>query len=99
MSPTETIIFLNSLAYDGGVLLHPRWVYATETEVNGSSYWGQVSKYGGGGYYQDLSPTKEESLVQLQLLKEHLWLDRGTRAVFLDFSVYNGNVNLFCIVR
>lgn len=38
-------------------------------------------------------------MIQLQLLKEHLWLDRGTRAVFLDFSVYNGNINLFCIVR
>ncbi|XP_010751586.2 polycystin-2 isoform X1 [Larimichthys crocea] len=75
------------------------WVYATESEMNGSSYWGQVSKYGGGGYYQDLSRTKEESTVQLQFLKDHLWLDRGTRAVFLDFSVYNGNINLFCIAR
>lgn len=84
---------------DGCFLLCHRWVYATETEVNGSSYWGQVSTYGGGGYYQDLSRTKEESMVQLQFLKEHLWLDRGTRAVFLDFSVYNGNINLFCIVR
>lgn len=37
--------------------------------------------------------------MQLQLLKEHLWLDRGTRAAFLDFSVYNSNINLFCIVR
>ncbi|XP_047434835.1 polycystin-2 isoform X2 [Mugil cephalus] len=75
------------------------WVYTTESEMNGSSYWGQVSKYGGGGYYQDLSRTREESAVQLQLLKENLWLDRGTRAVFLDFSVYNGNINLFCIAR
>lgn len=75
------------------------WMYTTESEMNGSSYWGQVSKYGGGGYYQDLSRTKEESAIQLQFLKDHLWLDRGTRAVFLDFSVYNGNINLFCIAR
>ncbi|XP_029356804.1 polycystin-2 isoform X2 [Echeneis naucrates] len=75
------------------------WVYTTESEMNGSSYWGQVSKYGGGGYYQDLSRTKEESAIQIQFLKDHLWLDRGTRAVFLDFSVYNGNINLFCIAR
>lgn len=75
------------------------WVYTGESKMNGSSYWGQVSKYGGGGYYQDLSRTKEESAVQLQYLKDHLWLDRGTRAVFLDFSVYNGNINLFCIAR
>ncbi|KAM7419411.1 hypothetical protein PAMA_016501 [Pampus argenteus] len=75
------------------------WVYTTENDMNGSSYWGQVSTYAGGGYYQDLSRTKEESAIQLQFLKDHLWLDRGTRAVFLDFSVYNSNINLFCIAR
>lgn len=80
-------------------LLFPSWVHATESETNGSSYWGQVSKYGGGGYYQDLCRTKEDSMIQLQFLKDHLWLDRGTRAVFLDFSVYNANINLFCIAR
>lgn len=32
-------------------------------------------------------------------LKTNLWLDRGTRAVFVDFTVYNANINLFCVVR
>jgi len=31
--------------------------------------------------------------------QEHLWLDRGTRVVFIDFTVYNANINLFCIVK
>lgn len=75
------------------------WAYTTENDMNSSSHWGQVSKYGGGGYYQDLSHTKGESSLQLQKLKQNSWLDRGTRAVFLDFSVYNGNINLFCIIR
>lgn len=75
------------------------WVYTTESEMNSSGHWGQVSKYGGGGYYQDLSRTKEDSANRLQFLKDNLWLDRGSRAVFLDFSVYNGNINLFCIAR
>lgn len=85
--------------HKGLILVSIRWVYTAESLMNGSSYWGQVSKYGGGGYYQDLSRTKEESAIQLQYLKDHLWLDRGTRAVFFDFSVYNGNINLFCIGR
>ncbi|XP_061686297.1 polycystin-2 [Syngnathoides biaculeatus] len=75
------------------------WTYVAEGGSNASGHWGRVSKYGGGGYYQDLSRTREESAVQLRFLKDHLWLDRGTRAVFLDFAVYNGNINLFCIVR
>ena len=33
---------------------------------------------------------------------EHLyingWMDRYTRAMFVEFTVYNANVNLFCIV-
>lgn len=32
-------------------------------------------------------------------LFEKLWVDRGTRAVFVDFSVYNANINLFCVIR
>jgi len=32
-------------------------------------------------------------------LKDYLWLDRGTRVVFLDFTLYNGNINLFCQVK
>ncbi|KAL7889436.1 hypothetical protein AOLI_G00016940 [Acnodon oligacanthus] len=75
------------------------WVYSEESSLGEGSFSGEVDTYRGGGYYQDLSRTREESARQLRELKDNLWLDRGTRAVFLDFSVYNGNVNLFCIVR
>uniref|UniRef100_A0A673ZD50 Polycystin-2 n=1 Tax=Salmo trutta TaxID=8032 RepID=A0A673ZD50_SALTR len=75
------------------------WMYTEENSLNGSSYWGQVATYGGGGYYQDLARSRDESAGLLRSLKQQLWLDRGTRAVFLDFSVYNGNINLFCIAR
>ncbi|KAI1887415.1 hypothetical protein AGOR_G00190060 [Albula goreensis] len=75
------------------------WMYTNERELNGSGYWGQISSYGGGGYYLDLSRSREETATQLHTLKDNLWLDRGTRAVFIDFSLYNGNINLFCIVR
>ncbi|KAK0133842.1 Polycystin-2 [Merluccius polli] len=58
------------------------WVHTAEGRLNGSGYCGQVSKYGGGGYYQDLSRTREKSALKLRLLRDNLWLDRGTRAVF-----------------
>lgn len=32
-------------------------------------------------------------------LQQNLWLDRGTRVVFIDFTVYNANINLFCIIK
>lgn len=80
-------------------LLFCRWSYHTEKDIDGSSYWGLLTTYSGAGYYQDLSRTKEGSADILAELMENLWLDRGTRAVFIDFSAYNANINLFCVVR
>lgn len=34
----------------------------------------------------------------LEYLFRNKWLDGYTRAVFVEFTVYNANVNLFCIV-
>nr|XP_002119742.1 polycystin-2 isoform X2 [Ciona intestinalis] len=76
------------------------WVYHTEDELDGSSHWGLLDyTYSGGGYYQDLLDTKTKSLAIIKNLKENLWLDRGTRVVLVDFTVYNANINLFCVVR
>uniref|UniRef100_A0A672UCG0 Polycystin-2 n=1 Tax=Strigops habroptila TaxID=2489341 RepID=A0A672UCG0_STRHB len=75
------------------------WTYTTEKDLNGSSHWGLIATYSGAGYYQDLSRNREVTAVQIASLKKNLWLDRGTRAAFIDFSVYNANINLFCIVR
>lgn len=35
----------------------------------------------------------------LDKLRDNLWITRGTRAVFIDFSVYNVNLNLYCISK
>ncbi|XP_020646855.3 polycystin-2-like protein 1 [Pogona vitticeps] len=82
-----------------GLLNGTAWQYHTEEELDGSSHWGKLTSYSGGGYYIDLEMTRKESAEALQVLKENLWLDRGTRVVFIDFSVYNANINLFCVLR
>uniref|UniRef100_UPI0037E73607 polycystin-2-like protein 1 n=1 Tax=Semicossyphus pulcher TaxID=241346 RepID=UPI0037E73607 len=75
------------------------WTYHTENKIKGSSHWGLLTTYSGAGYYQDLSRTKEESAILLRELVDNLWLDRGTRAAFVDFSTYNANINMFCVIR
>ncbi|XP_070614130.1 polycystin-2-like isoform X2 [Erythrolamprus reginae] len=75
------------------------WTYTGEKDLNGSSHWGLIATYSGSGYYQDLSKSKEDTSALIAVFKNNLWLDRGTRAVFIDFSVYNANINLFCVVR
>ncbi|XP_027709222.1 polycystin-2 [Vombatus ursinus] len=75
------------------------WTYTNEKDLNGSSHWGLIATYSGAGYYLDLSKTRDETAAQIASLKKNTWLDRGTRATFIDFSVYNANINLFCVVR
>ncbi len=58
-----------------------------------------VSTYGGGGFVQDLTLNYSGAQAQFNDLNENLWLDRGTRVVFLDFTVYNANINLFCQIK
>ncbi|XP_039591123.1 polycystic kidney disease 2-like 1 protein [Polypterus senegalus] len=82
-----------------GVLNGTAWRYSSEEELKGSSHWGIIETYSGGGYYQDLATNKQDSTMMLQDLYRNLWLDHGTRVVFVDFTVYNANVNLFCVIR
>lgn len=80
-------------------LLLSSWSYHTEKQIKGSSHWGLLTTYSGAGYYQDLGRTQEESVAILQELVDNLWLDRGTRVLFIDFSTYNANINMFCVIR
>ena len=75
------------------------WSYTREAYLDGVSKTGQLATYGGGGAVQDLSSVKNTSRLILQELKEGLWLTRGTRLVSIDFSVYNANINLFCLIK
>ncbi|XP_061645923.1 polycystin-2-like protein 1 isoform X2 [Phyllopteryx taeniolatus] len=84
---------------DFGLINGTAWSYHTEKVIKGSSHWGLLTTYSGAGYYQDLGRTKEESAIVLRELEENLWLDRGTRAIFIDFSTYNANINMFCVIR
>lgn len=58
-----------------------------------------MNYYDGGGYVMNLGKDSSSTLDIVSYLKSNLWIDRGTRAVFVDFTVYNANINLFCQVR
>ena len=48
--------------------------------------------YGGGGYIQRLKGPIQELELKLQHLIENNWIDNRTRAIFVEFSVYNAQV-------
>ena len=74
------------------------WLYRTSLELDGIPTWGIMSTYSGGGYVQDLGTKPERALRALSYLKNTTWIDRATRAVFVEFNLFNPNSNLFTLV-
>ncbi|NXX41085.1 PK2L2 protein, partial [Tricholaema leucomelas] len=74
----------------------PEWKYSSASSL---WYWGSVALYSSGGYKFTLPRSKQGSLKKLEFLRQNSWLTRGTRVVFIDFSTYNANINLFCVIR
>ncbi|KAI8494545.1 hypothetical protein Bbelb_277710 [Branchiostoma belcheri] len=71
------------------------WRYFTQTSYFDPPLYGQLAVYWGGGYVVNLGTSKEEGERIVSYLHRHGWLDRYTRAVMVEFTVYNANVNLF----
>ena len=76
-----------------------RWRYQEEEDVNGVPFTALLATYSGGGYIQDLHSERNETLKIIEELKQGLWVTRGTRFVSIDFTVYNANLNYFCIIK
>lgn len=80
-------------------IFYLRWVYTPASQTLSLSYSGTISTYEGGGFYQDLTDSRNQTAEIIKNLKEGLWITRGTRAIFIDFTVYNANLNLFVICK
>ncbi|XP_054424386.1 polycystin-2-like protein 2 [Pteronotus mesoamericanus] len=83
---------------DFGLKSDTEWKYSAPS-INSPWHVGFVGAYHNGGYIFTLSKSKSETKNKLVNLRLNNWITRGTRVVFIDFSLYNANVNLFCIIR
>ncbi|XP_013368446.1 PREDICTED: polycystic kidney disease 2-like 2 protein isoform X3 [Chinchilla lanigera] len=83
---------------DFGIKSGTEWKYSTPS-TNSPWHWGFVGVYQNGGYIFTLSKSKSETKNKFVDLRLNSWITRGTRVIFIDFSLYNANVNLFCIIR
>lgn len=73
------------------------WMFQIDDQ--GGSYSGLISSYPANGYMITLGKHSSEALAIIQDLESNKWIDLYTRAVIIDFTVYNGNVNLFNQIR
>ncbi|XP_014843096.1 PREDICTED: polycystic kidney disease protein 1-like 2 isoform X1 [Poecilia mexicana] len=76
---------------------HSPWVYRSQSELRAFPIWGSVMLYRGGGFVINLGPDLQRSRRILKYLHNSTWLDVYTQAIFVEFTAYNANVNLFCI--
>ncbi|XP_075325387.1 polycystin-1-like protein 2 [Odontesthes bonariensis] len=77
---------------------HNPWTYKSQRKLRAYPIWGSVRLYRGGGFVMDLGPDLQNTSRILQYLYDNTWFDVYTQAIFVEFTVYNANVNLFCIV-
>ena len=73
--------------------------YTKAGDLDGYPYWGQLALYAGGGYVVPLKGSKTDLIALMNTLEQQQWIDRYTRAVFVEFTTYNAQVRarVFCL--
>lgn len=79
--------------------LQDSFKYNSIYDLKGLPFWGTQATYGGGGYVADLGTSRYQALKTMINLKEAMWVDQYTRAVFAEWTIYNPQVNLFAYVN
>lgn len=73
------------------------WRYRTGKELDNGRIRGTYNTYDGGGYVALMGYDFETAQAVLSETFGHGWVDRKTRAVILEFAVFNVNTNLLSI--
>lgn len=73
------------------------WNYISQEKLQNSPSWGFFELYDGGGYVADLGYSFDSANPVISNLHKFGWIDRQTRAVLVEFSIYNPNTGYFSI--
>ena len=73
------------------------WNYVSQEKLQNSPSWGFFGLYDGGGYVADLGYSSDIAKPVISNLRKYGWIDRQTRAVLLEFNIYNANTGYLSI--
>ncbi|XP_041047630.1 polycystic kidney disease protein 1-like 2 [Carcharodon carcharias] len=73
------------------------YIWEYQPRLQKYPFWRNLALYRGSGYVADLTTDKYNASRIVKYIAESNWLDSYTRAIFVEFTVYNANVNLFCL--
>ncbi|XP_052068766.1 polycystin-2-like [Mytilus californianus] len=74
------------------------WNFVSSVDIWGLPVTGLHSTYGGGGYIAEFIVNYNISRLILNDLYKYTWIDRKTRAMFTEFTVYNVDDNVFVFI-
>ncbi|XP_052068761.1 uncharacterized protein LOC127708011 isoform X2 [Mytilus californianus] len=74
------------------------WKFVSSVDIWGLPVTGLHSTYGGGGYIAEFIVNYNISRLILNDLYRYAWIDRKTRAIFTEFTLYNVNDNVFVYI-
>ena len=73
------------------------WRYVSAEVVQFLPSWGFFAVYDGGGYVADLGYNSDSAGQAISNLRTHGWIDRQTRSVLVEFTIYNPNTGYLSI--
>lgn len=68
--------------------------YRSAETLNSFPFEGGYNTYEGGGYVYEMRGPLRDIRSNITKLRELNWIDRQTRAIFIEFSIYNPNINM-----
>jgi polycystin 1L2 len=77
--------------------IYEAFQYKTADSLQGSPIEGIYDTYDGSGYLYEMRGKLSYIQGNLSLLKEMNWVDRQTRAVLVEFSAYNPNIDFVMV--
>ena len=74
------------------------WEYSKDEGLGSFESWGRFAVYHGGGYLANLGYNKLAARKVINDLAENNWIDSRTRAVIVEFSLFNPSTNIISVM-
>lgn len=72
--------------------------YRSGNDLNNYVYIGDFGSYSSGGYAYEFRGRLVEIRQNISQLRQLKWIDKNTRAILIQMSLYNPNVQMFIFV-
>jgi hypothetical protein len=87
--------WVNETAVNYSSSIRQSFKYSTSEELDTNIYVGDYGSYGGDGYVYEFRGRLSDLQSNLSQLHQLGWIDIRTRAVIIQLTLYNPNVQLF----